>query len=507
MAYRSELPRICVALGCAAAAELDKLAGAACAQGEEFLELRLDALEEPEQGLAVIRRLRRRYPEVWLLATCRRKPNGGGFGGGVEEQLRLLEGAVEAGARAVDLEVQTAARNPELAAKLRARAKLIVSHHDFEATPALGPLLKGLRKIPADCHKLVTTARKPTDNWRVLELAGQAARQEGGSLVALAMGLAGVPSRLLALARGAAFTYAAAGGEGQPTAPGQVASRAMRRQYRVERHTADTEVYGVIANPVGHSISPAVHNRAFHARRVDAIYVPFQVEERQVGDFVALAGKLPVAGFSVTIPHKQRILRYLDAMDAPAHRIGAVNTVYRRQGRLRGTNTDAAGVTAPLEKRRKLKNAKVLVAGNGGAARAAVFAVAERGARVWLTGRNPARVRALARLCGATPIDRERLGGVGFDVLIHATPLGMSPRAEECFFPDAIPGELVFDLVYNPQETLLLRRAGAAGKQVIAGLEMFLEQAAAQFEIWTGMAAPRMAMEAAAREALCCNQT
>ncbi len=506
MAARSEFPPICVALGCTEAAQLEKLAREACEQGEQFLEIRLDLLEQPPQALVVIQRLQERYPETLLLATCRRQSNGGRFRGSVERQLELLQSAVEAGAGAVDVEIEAASVAQEQAELLRRQATLIVSYHNFESTPPLEPVLRRLRSVPADVHKLVTMARKPTDNLRVLEALAQS---EGHSVVILAMGETGVPSRVLALSRGCPFTYVApcfrtAGNHGSATAPGQLPAWQMRRYYRPERHTAETAVYGVIASPIGHSISPAVHNRAFQARRVDAVYLPFLVEAGQLRDFWALARGMPVAGFSVTIPHKQRVLRLLSAVDPPARRIGAVNTVYRRQGRLRGTNTDGDAVTGPLEKRLRLKGARVLIVGNGGAARAAAFSLIDKGARVTLAGRSLARVRALARLCGAEALPLEGVLGQRFDVLVHATPVGMHPNIGECLFCDEIPANLVFDMVYNPLETQLLKKARGAGKAIISGLEMFLEQASAQFEIWTGGRAPRMAMESAAREALEC---
>jgi len=505
MVRRSDLPRICVALGCAGADLLERRARQACEEGEEFLELRLDLLADPQQGVSALARLRRRYPDVVWIATCRRILNGGRFAGGVEEQLGLLEAAVEAGAQAVDIEVETAEAARGRLEGFRRRARLVISCHNFRSTPALRPMLRKLEATPADVLKLATLARKPTDNLRLLELARS---YSGRPLVVVGMGEAGAPSRVLGLGRGSAFTYAAPsacrGGEPgmAPTAPGQISSRQMRRQYRVERHTQDTSVYGVIASPVGHSLSPAVHNRAFQACRIDAVYVPFRVEAGGVPDFLELAGKLPVAGFSVTIPHKQKVLRHLDVVDQAARRMGAVNTVYRRQGRLRGANTDAEAVTAPLARRLRLKGARILIAGNGGAARGAAFALLDKGAQVFLTGRHPGRVRALARLCGATPLDRRAIGEGRYDAVIQATPLGTYPHVDESFFTGPVPADLVFDLVYNPAETLLLRQSREAGKQVISGLEMFLEQAAAQFEIWTGRPAPRRAMEAAAREGL-----
>jgi 3-dehydroquinate dehydratase/shikimate dehydrogenase len=258
----------------------------------------------------------------------------------------------------------------------------------------------------------------------------------------------------------------------------------------------------VIADPVRHSISPAVHNRAFQARRMDAVYLPFLVKPVQLKDFLILADKLPLTGFSVTIPHKQKILRYLDLIDPLARRIGAVNTVWRKAGKWRGTNTDVDGVTVPLQRHVRLGKSSVLVVGNGGAARGAAYALAESGAKLAITGRNLDRVRALAKACDAEPLSREHAEARMFDVLIHATPLGMFPRIEQCFFPDRIPAKLVFDMVYNPVDTLLARRARAQGATVIPGLEMFLNQAARQFEIWTGENAPRAVMEKAALEAL-----
>ena len=222
----------------------------------------------------------------------------------------------------------------------------------------------------------------------------------------------------------------------------------------------------------------------------------------QLKDFLLLAEKLPLAGFSVTIPHKQKILRYLDIVDPVARRIGAVNTVWRKGGKWRGANTDVDGVVIPLQRRLRLSKASVLVAGNGGAARGAAYALADAGANLSITGRNLDRVRALAKACGAEPLSREQAGARTFDALVHATPLGMFPKVDQSFFPGKIPAKIVFDMVYNPRETLLARMAKDQGATVIPGLEMFLEQAAKQFEIWTGETAPRPVMEKAAVEAL-----
>jgi 3-dehydroquinate dehydratase/shikimate dehydrogenase len=253
---------------------------------------------------------------------------------------------------------------------------------------------------------------------------------------------------------------------------------------------------------VRHSISPAVHNRAFQSKRIDAVYLPFLVHPPHLRDFLTLAEKLGISGFSVTIPHKQKIIRYLDIVDPLARRIGAVNTVWRKAGKWRGCNTDASGVTIPLGKKIRLGKSSVLLVGNGGAARGAAFALVDAGAKVTIVGRNPDRVRALAKVCGAEPLLRDQLDSRHFDAVVHATPIGMFPHVNECFFRDKIPADLVFDMVYNPLETVLVHRAREQSLEIVPGIQMFLEQAAAQFEIWTGETAPRPTMEKAAFEAL-----
>jgi 3-dehydroquinate dehydratase/shikimate dehydrogenase len=353
-------------------------------------------------------------------------------------------------------------------------------------------------KVPADAYKIVTTARKPSDIQRVLSLAKSHPK---APLILLAMGEIGFPTRVLSTSQGGLYTYAApASADG--TASGQMCAKLLRNLYRVEKFTRSAKLYGVIADPVRHSISPAVHNRAFQSKRMDAVYLPFLVHPQHLRDYFSLAEKMGISGFSVTIPHKQKIMRYLDIIDPLARRIGAVNTVWRKAGKWRGSNTDAEGVTAPLAKKLRLGKSSVLLVGNGGAARGAAYALVDAGAKLFIVGRNPDRVRALAKMCGAEPLMRDQLNGRQFDAVVHATPLGMYPNVNECFFRDEIPGELVFDMVYNPLETTLIKRAREQGKEVIPGIHMFLEQAAHQFEIWTGESAPRAAMEKAAMEAL-----
>ncbi len=499
MAQKTIFPPICIALGLPDTDSLIDQARAEYQAGERFLEFRLDYIPDPERGIAAMQKFLLRHTDCTILATCRRRQNQGKFTGSIEEQLRMLNAAREAGAHAVDLEIESAENCEERLADLRASTYLLLSYHNYGGTPPrLDHVLKRMTRIPAHGYKIVTTARKPSDTSRVLSLAKSHPKTP---TILLAMGETGFATRVLSPAFGGLYTYAAPN-MALGTASGQVGAKKLRSIYRVGKISRDAKIYGVIADPVNHSISPAVHNRAFQARRIDASYLPFLVKPGQLKDFFAMAEELPLAGFSVTIPHKLKIIRYLDQVDPVAKRIGAVNTVWRKAGKWRGTNTDAPGVTVPLEKHLRLSKSSVLVVGNGGAARGAAFALVEAGAKLSLTGRNIDRVRALASACGAEPLSREQAEARMFDAVVHATPLGMSPNTDKCFFRDKIPAKLVFDMVYTPMETELLKRARAQKAVVIPGIEMFLEQASRQFEIWTGERAPRAAMKQAALEAL-----
>lgn len=473
-------------------------------RGETFLELRIDLLSAPQDGPTIIRRIRDRDPEAIVLATCRREGNGGQYRGSIECQLDLLRSAVSAGAVLVDVEIETIDAAPNALDSVRDRAATLASYHNFECTPDLDAVMRRLRATEADIYKVATVVRRPSDNLKLLALCSA-----HSNMVVAGMGETGAMSRLISPVRGGLFSYVApdplpsggsTGGPAvrpRPTAPGQVLASSARELYRMHRHDAASKIYAVIAKPVGHSKSPQIHNCAFIETGWDGIYVPLLVEPDDVGDFFVLMRQLPLAGVSVTIPHKQSVVPHLDAVEESARGIGAVNTIYWRDGRLVGTNTDTCGITVPLANRIPIRNSQVLVVGNGGAANAAIVAMNLEGADVAVTGRNPQRVRNLAGLHGVNAIDFEDVGNRYFDILVQATSVGMTPEDAGTLFPGRIPADVVFDLVYNPLETALLRHARAEGKVAISGIEMFIEQAAAQFQIWTGLDAPRQVMREA----------
>lgn len=493
------LPRICVALGLPDATQLYKTAEQDYKDGSTFLEFRLDYLPDPAQGIEAIKKFVKRYGDARILATCRHAAHHGHFSGSIDQQIQILAAAAEAGAIAIDLEIESVEKAKAAVVALRKRASLIVSYHNFIGTPALHAIGRRMLRIPADAYKIIVTARKPSDNLRVIQFAREGL--DSTPLIAFAMSDIGVATRVLAPSCGCLYTYAAPA-EAEGTASGQVPGRLLRNLYRCEKIKEQTRIYGVIADPIAHSKSPLIHNRGFQARRLDAVYLPFRVGTPHLSDWMKFASGLPVHGFSVTIPHKQRIIRYLDVVEPLAKRIGAVNTVWRKGGKWRGTNTDVDGVLKPLGRHGRISHASVLIAGYGGAARAAAIALADAGARVTITGRNPQKAGALAQIIHGEMLPLSSAARQSFDVLIHATPVGMSPHTNESLFEDKIPANVVFDMVYNPHETELLKRAKAQGCKVIHGSEMLLEQAARQFEIWTGETAPLSAMRAALEQVL-----
>jgi 3-dehydroquinate dehydratase/shikimate dehydrogenase len=339
--------------------------------------------------------------------------------------------------------------------------------------------------IPADFYKIVTTATTLSDNVTMMKFL--LTQSDKHALIGLCMGEQGIISRVLGVRAGSVFTFAAVSAD-QRTAPGQVSAQQLRSIYRIEQVDAATRVYGVAGDPIGHSLSPVIMNTALRRENVNAVYLALHA--KTLKDLLYCVREIPIHGLSITMPYKQAILDYLDNTDAHTAKIGACNTVVRGQnGKLYGFNTDIAGIVRPLEQRIALKGSKVLVLGAGGAARAAVFGLKERGAEVWILNRSAAPAQKLARQAKARSVKRADLRKLAFDVIINATPVGMSNT--DCPLKEnEIQARVVFDMVYDPVETRLLQIARAKGLAVIPGVEMFVHQAARQFEIWTGKPAP-----------------
>jgi len=341
--------------------------------------------------------------------------------------------------------------------------------------------------FPADFYKVVSTATTLADNVAMIKFLAREGDRH--SVVGMCMGEQGTISRVLGVRAGSVFTFASAVA-GQETAPGQISAQELRSVFRIDQVDVATRIYGVVGDPIAHSLSPAIMNAAFRRENVNAVYLALHA--RTLKDLLTCVKEIPIHGLSVTMPYKEAILPHMDNTDSHTTKIGACNTVVRAQdGRLYGFNTDTAGIVRPLERRlNTLEGARILVIGAGGAARAAVFGLKERGCEVYILNRSLAAAKKLAHQARARIMKRPDLKKLAFDVIINATPVGMGNTKETPLQDKEINARYVFDMVYDPSETRLLQLAKERGAQVIPGIEMFVHQAARQFEIWTGKPAP-----------------
>jgi len=459
------------------------------------LELRLDYLRSAKEREALLSWLRRERPRAVFIATCRRQEGGGLFQGSRKEQMEILALAARSGCGWCDVEIETAKRidRGELARALFP-ARVMVSQHDFRKTPRnLAGIVRRLERTGGHAIKIAAHCHSVSDSVRVCNISH--GRRD---VVAIPMGEFGLAGRVLSVRMGSALAYAAVE---LATAPGQLSLDVMADLYRAARITRRTRLYGVIGDPIRHSLSPLLHNTGFRLRNFDAVFVPFLV--RNLREFLGAMKGFGVVGLSVTIPHKETILRSLDDCDPLAARIGAVNTVVvRGGGRLYGYNTDYVGVLRSLEQRLRLAGSRVLLLGAGGAARAAAFALAQAGSIVCICARRPERARALARAVSGQVAARADLAHEFFDAIVNCTPIGMHPHSGSPLESAELNCRIVMDMVYRPRETELLRLARRKGIEIISGVEMFLAQGFAQYEIWTGERAPESAMRHAVVSAL-----
>lgn len=464
--------------------------------GIRLVELRLDFV----QGNVQVKRLLRDRPCA-AIATCRRPIDGGHWAGSEEARQLVLRTAIVEGVDYVDLE-------EDIASEVRryGTTKRIVSHHDFERTPAdLGGLQRRLADLDADIVKIATMATHPSDNLRMLEMVSAAPVPTIG----ICMGDIGMPTRVLTGRCGAPFTYATFN-EDRLLAPGQVGWRKMKEVYRYDAVTAATRVFGVVADPVAHSLSPVVHNAALAAAGIDAVYLPFRIPAEQFDEFVWEAGRWPLAGLSVTIPHKEAVLRHVTVRDELVERIGAANTVTFDGERIVGHNTDAAAAVESLDAAIAAQGSEglvdvtevksAIVLGAGGAARAVAFGLRQRRIDVTICSRTFERAKRVAAEVGCKAVDWPARYKIPYDCIVNATPVGMHPLVNETPFEKQHlrPYMVVFDTVYNPENTLLVKEARASGCRIVTGVDMFVRQAAIQFRLWHGVDPS----EAVMREAL-----
>jgi 3-dehydroquinate dehydratase / shikimate dehydrogenase len=468
-------------------------------QGARLVELRLDYLSKPPD----FKRLLASRP-CPMIATVRRPEDGGRWARTEDERQVLLRQAIAAGFDYVDLEVDIADKIPRFG-----KVQRIVSYHNLRELPDdLEAIFKTMATKDPDLLKVAVTAQQPADNLRVLALL----REPPKPTVALCMGDLGTPSRILGLCRGMPFTYGAFNKE-RSIAPGILSFQELQKLYHVERLNAETQIFGVIGDPVGHSLSPLIHNKALRRLGVNAVYVPFRVPRGELAPFLESFRQLPVQGYSVTIPHKEAAAKLALMKDEAVETMGSANTLLAGEHSFRAFSTDAEAALDSLRAHLplgedgrpvSLASRSVLVLGAGGVARAIAFALAREGAVLNITNRTEARGIKLAEEVGCKFVDWAARHNILCDTLINCTSVGMHPNLDESPIHNSFlkPGILVFDTIYTPETTLLVREARSRGCLVLTGVDMFVRQAALQFKIFTGKEAALDMMTRTVRRAL-----
>ncbi len=466
-------------------------------QGAQLVELRLDYI-----GRAVsLSRLINDRPGP-VVITARRREDGGRWLKSEQERLMLLRSAIAVGVEYVDIEADIAAQIPRYG-----NTKRIISFHDMDETPEnLEELHAAMAEEDADIVKIATMANSFSDNMRMIDLVQKAKVPTIG----ICMGEIGIVTRLLANRLGSPFTYATFAG-GRKMAPGQLDWKEMIDLYQYDKINAETEFFGVIADPVAHSYSPLIHNRAFQAQDINARYFPFRVTKGDLYKFMGHARELGINGLSVTIPHKESALDFCTQAESSVTGIGAVNTLVFHEKDCLGYNTDYRAAMDCIEElfkierksERSMQGMTALVLGAGGVSRAIAWGLRQRHCDVYIASRTFERAQILAAEIGCRAIEWQFRHDPKINLLVNGTPVGMHPDVDNTPYDAASMNQFlaVFDTVYNPENTLLIKNAKRAQCRIITGVDMFVRQAAYQYKLFTGRDAPSDLMRKTIKEA------
>ena len=473
---------------------------AAADTGADLVELRLDCLRrEPD-----LKRVLAAKPTRFVF-TVRRGADGGLWRGPEEKRQSLMRQAIVAGVDYIDIEM-------DVAREIRrfGKTKRIISYHNLKQTPPdLLEIAQQAEEMDADIVKIATRAHSVGDALRVLQVASQMETPT----IAIAMGEAGSFSRVLGAKFGAPFTYANFNVD-RNFAPGMFHYNTLKRDYNYDAINAATEVYAVIGDPIGHSLSPAIHNAAFHELGMNKVLVPIQIPAERLRETIEQLAWLPIGGYSITIPHKQGILPILTAADGGVDRTGACNTmIVKPDGSRTGYNTDYRAAMESLEAAMggpaedggsPLHSKQVVILGAGGVARPIAFGLVRRGAGVTICNRTDENAIKLAAEVGCRTANWGNRASVLADVVINCTPVGMHPNVDETPMPPAgfRSGTVAMDTVYHPEQTMFLKLARERECKAISGVDMFVRQAAIQSHLYTDREAPIEVMRAAVKRKL-----
>jgi 3-dehydroquinate dehydratase/shikimate dehydrogenase len=437
----------------------------------DIIELRLDYIHNPDLKKLI------EAAKKSVIVTNRRKEDNGRFKGTEKERLSLLKEAIELGADYIDIEID--ANHKEITSNKK-NSKIIVSYHNFKETPDnIKDISTKLNSTDADIIKIATTANKLTDNLKIIKLIKNSKKP----IIALCMGPLGEISRILSTIYGSYLTFASLE-KGKESALGQIPAETLKNIYRINNIKPGFKIYGIIGNPISESKGYIIHNALFKKEKLNNIYVRFEVNN--LDEFMKNFSSL-LSGFSVTMPHKQKITAYLDKIDPVAKKIGAVNTVTNKNGKLTGYNTDITGAIKAIKEKTEIKNKNTTIIGAGGAARAIALGILEKGGKLTIINRTAEKAEKLSKELNCSSRQLKDLKNIKTDILINTTSVGMHPNTNQTPVETKyIKDIVVFDAIYNPKKTKLLKEAGKNNCKIISGIEMFINQAADQFKIWTG---------------------
>lgn len=471
--------------------------------GADLVELRLDFLNnlDPPQHLQTLIKHR----PLPTLVTYRPSWEGGKYDGDESKRLAALRLAVELGSEFVDVELKVAHEFlNSIRGKKPENVKIIVSSHNYENTPSaeeLGNLVARIQASGCDVVKIATTALDIVDNARIFQVLAHSQVP----VIGLAMGEKGLMSRILSAKFGGFLTFGSVE-SGAESAPGQPTVKDLLELYNFRHIGSDTKVHGVIGNPIGHSKSPHLYNPAFKSVGFNGIYLPLLVDS--VSNFLKTYSSPDFVGYSYTIPHKVDGLRCCDEVDPIAQAIGAISCMIKKpDGKLVGYNVDYLGAITAIEEGLRELNGRsgsgsplagklFVVIGAGGAGKALAYGAKEKGARVVVANRTYDKARELAGNVGGDAVRLSDLKDFHPEqgmILANATSVGMKPNVDLTPLPkEALKHySLVFDAIYTPKLTRLLRESQEAGAAIVYGTEMFINQAFVQFENFTGLPAPK----------------
>jgi len=463
----------------------------------DIIELRIDYIPELQDAEKCIKESLKCKTKP-VIVTNRPEREGGKFSGSERDRLRLLQKAIDLGADYIDVEYDSIKQIVR-----RKDCKVIISCHNFKETPQdLSKIYNDICQHKPDIVKIVTYANDITDNIRIFELLNTA----NIPIISFCMGELGHISRILTRKFGGLLTFASLEG-GKESAPGQLTVDELSKTYHFKNINKETKLYGVIGNPVSHSMSPVIHNASFTEKGLNNVYVPLKVTN--IGTFIKEYREIDFQGFSVTIPHKESVLPFLDTVEHTTEKIGAINTIVRQDGKLTGYNTDCIAALMALDNSLRetgstLNDKKVSIVGAGGVARAIAFGLGEKGCDITIYNRTIERAEKLSNDVKCRFKRFEEINNLNSDILINTTPIGMFPEVDRTPVPENVlkEGMIVFDAVYNPIETKLLRDARERGCHTVNGLTMFINQAAEQFRLWTNIDPPVELMSNVVREIL-----